>query len=99
MYSRSQINKRVRERTKLDISDTRMGPRRIELNDDALKRVTTCHAVVAQTDGQGFSPRGLARRRYPQRCPKRVTTPVGVAAIWCQNAKLPFRKTFSHDRH
>jgi hypothetical protein len=66
-YNRSKINNKKHEESQLSTSDTGTEPTGKELHTDALKRVTTHHAVVDESNGQRFSPCTLTYGRHERR--------------------------------
>jgi hypothetical protein len=95
-YSRSKINNKDQEKSRLATGDTGTEPIGKELHADALKRVTTHHAAVDETDGQRFSPGTLTWRRYPQRRPQKGHDTRRHRRRRRHNAELSSGKTFTH---
>jgi hypothetical protein len=57
------VNKKNAKDQHLPLKTTIRGRGEPGLHDNALKRVTTHLVAAAETDGQGFSPEALSRRR------------------------------------
>jgi hypothetical protein len=58
-----KVNKKNAKDQHLPPKTTILGRGELGLHDNALKRVMTHRAAAAETDGQGFSPGALSRRR------------------------------------
>jgi hypothetical protein len=58
-----KVNKKNAKDQHLPLKTTIRGRDEQGLHNDAPNRVTTQRAAVAETDGQGFSPGALSRRR------------------------------------